>query len=79
MEPTKPPDLPQELWERMLAYQRDDEEFRERKERFLSSLDEGDERLMDRALSQLRTDERKLKERGAALAAELQERYGMEL
>lgn len=79
MTPEKPPGIPQELWERVLAYQQAGEEFRERKNRFLSSLETGEERMMDRALEQLTADEEGLKATGAALSLELRERFGLEL
>lgn len=79
MKPAKPPGLPQELWERVLAYQEAEEEYGKRKKRFLSSLKTGDDRIMDRALEQLTADEERLKAQGAALSRELRERFGLEL
>lgn len=79
MEPDKPPGLPQELWDRVLAYQQTEKEFRERKARFLDSLKTGNDRILDRALEQLTADEAALKSQGATLSKELRERFGLEL
>lgn len=79
MTPEQPPGLPPELWERVLAYQQEEEQFRERKNRFLSSFESGDDRMMDRALVQLTADEETLKTKGIELSRELRERFGMEL
>lgn len=79
MEPDRPPGLPPDLWERVLQYQKVEEEFRERKQRFLSSLETGNDKVMDRALDQLRAEEKALKKQRSDLSAELRERFGMEL
>lgn len=75
----KPAGLPQELWERVVSFKQDEEEFRERKERFLSSLETGDDKMMDRALAGLRKEEDELKTRGVELSQALRERFGLEL
>lgn len=67
----KPPGVPQELWERVLAHQKQAIEFEEREQRLLSSLRTGDEKMLDRALVQLREDGTKLKAQQMAIWEEL--------
>lgn len=78
MVPEKPPGLPQVLWDRVLANRRAEEEFRERKARFLSSLETGDDRIMDRALEQLTADEEEIRAEKDYLHRKLKG-YGIEL
>lgn len=67
----KPPECPDELWARVLAHQNDAIEYEERQKRLLSSLETGDEKMLDRALVQLQEDAEELKDRRAALSAEM--------
>ncbi len=79
MTPEKPPGLPVELWERLLAHQQAEDEFKGRKYRFMLSLKSGDDKIMDRALAQLTADERALELERTQLSQELRARFGMDL
>jgi len=67
----RPPGVPDELWARVLAHQREAVEYEEREKRLLSSLSTGDERMLDRALGQLEADKARLKTRQESLAVEM--------
>lgn len=71
MELVKPDGVPPDLWEQVLAHQKEAMEFEERKSRLLSSFKDGDEKMLDRALHQLQADEDRLSARQVELCEEM--------
>jgi hypothetical protein len=74
----QPSGVPDELWARVLAHQRQAIEHEERKERLLSSIKTGADKILDRAFANLRNDEVELKARQEALASEMR-KYGVDI
>lgn len=71
--------LPADLLKRFQEYQRDEAEWKARKNAFLSSLAHQDEKMGDRVLMGLQAEERALKTRRDTLAKEVKERLGLDL
>lgn len=71
--------IPPELLERYLEYQNDEKAFLARKAHFLESMGEMPDKLGDRTLARLREEERALRVRRDAIAAETKEGLGLDL